>query len=397
MRASVSAATSRLGRVLSLSSLLLAAACGDAGLAEDPQEAPPAAPAGAVPDLYLTLVGEADEYPMEECARGVADALPLPAVVQVVVDTSRSMAWPPGWAPDSDEPPVDCESKWDITRAALTSALDDLPETTLLGMNLYPNVANSAASCIRNEVALPLDVLGSSQSPQRRALASKLESVEPRGGTPTHAAYRFGLQALESKTLRGNRFLVLITDGAPNYTASCAGGSEPVDSAPLVAEAARAFARGVRTYVVGSPGSEAARSALSRVAHAGGTGAAGCSAQGPTYCHFDMTGSRDLGRSLKGALAQVSEQLTSCEYTIPAAPSDGAVDGELVNVIRTDRDGQKRLLLRAGDGRCDDGWTYSADGRRIVLCAETCLAAQREPGTRVEVLFGCQSAWRRPH
>lgn len=393
MRASPLGRSSPILRVFSLSILASAVAC-----AEAPSEgsSAPVSPGGAALDLDLTLDDATTERRIEACASGVAETVPLPPVVQMVVDTSASMAWPPGWEPDSKEPPADCDSKWDITRGALTTALGELSSATLLGVNFYPNVENGAESCVRNEIAIPMAALGDEGSEQRKRLSAELAAVRPRGGTPTHAAYRFGLETLERRRLWGNGFVVLITDGAPNFTASCAGGREPVDSAPLVAEAARALDRGVRTYVIGSPGSEPARSALSRMAIAGGTGADDCSHDGPRYCHFDMTGAADLGRSLEAALSRVSEALTRCEYGIPQAPAGMAFASDLVNVLYTPRNGSPELLSVNEAGGCTDGWAYSADGRRIVLCEETCRAAQREPGTRLEVVFGCQSAWRTP-
>lgn len=381
--------------------LLCAAACSAAP--DDSSASALTDGSGGAPVIDLGLVqGDARRDtplgPGEACATGIAESQPLPAIVQMVVDTSGSMAWPPGWQPETHrEPPRSVESKWDITRRALTAAVDDLPAATLLGVNFYPNVAHGSRSCVNNELALAIAPLGADHSPQRRRFDAKLAAVEPRGGTPTHAAYRFGVETLGARTLTGNGFVLLITDGVPTYTATCSGdGRDAVDSAPLIAEAAKARKeRGIRTFVIGSPGSEGARAALSRVAEAGGTGAPGCSHEGPRYCHFDMTRSTDLGAALERALADISAELVSCEYTIPAPPAGRSFDPERVNVLHTSSDGDTELLLRDESAACSEGWTYSSDRRRIVLCPTTCDAVRAAQG-RIDVLFGCMSEVRAP-
>jgi hypothetical protein len=50
---------------------------------------------------------------------------------------------------------------------------------------------------------------------------------------------------------------------------------------------------GIRTFVVGVPGSEPARTVLSSIAKQGGTAADGCDPQ-LGNCHFDMTMAKDL-------------------------------------------------------------------------------------------------------
>jgi hypothetical protein len=395
---------STLRSLMGLSGLvLLATATACAGAGEDgPHDAPAAERSQGNLALDLVLPEADGASPLaraEACATGIAETKPLPAVVQMVVDTSGSMAWPPGWEPESeDTAPRGVASKWDITKKALTDAVSELSGDTYLGVNFYPNVAHSSTSCVKNEVAVSIGALGAANSTQRRHFADGLDGARPRGGTPTHAAYRFGLATLGTRALAGNGFILLITDGVPTYTASCAGdGRDAVDSAPLVAEAAAAFEKqGVRTFVIGSPGSESARSALSRVAQAGGTGTPGCSHSGPDYCHFDMTEGGDLGASLERALSDISSELTSCEYAIPAGPAGRTLDLDRVNVLRTSRDGRTEVLLQDRSGDCSEGWSYSSDRRRIVLCENTCRDAQRDAGTRVEVLFGCETETRAP-
>ena len=109
---------------------------------------------------------------------------------------------------------------------------------------------------------------------------------------------------------------------AVDYALNCQGSGtqqDPADPTPLIPEAASALARGMKTFVIGSPGSEDARRSLSQMAEAGGTATEGCSHTGsPFYCHFDMTEEADFAVALRDALASISGLALSCAYDIPS-------------------------------------------------------------------------------
>jgi hypothetical protein len=204
----------------------------------------------------------------------------------------------------------------------------------------------------------------------------------------------FGLQQLAASPLPGNEFLLLITDGTPTCTIDCActEDNEPVDTQPLVEEAANALASGVRTFVIGSPGSEATREVLSQLATNGGTAKEGCADAGPNFCHFDMTTEPDLAQALGSALRQIATRLRSCEYPIPAPPAGQALDADLVNVLFTPNNGTSQTIFRdPSTSECRDGWQYSANGQNIVLCGDACSRVRVDPESTVEVLFGCET------
>lgn len=327
-------------------------------------------------------VGEGDA-----CVADSATADARPAVVQMVVDISGSMDRTPGG--DSSQ---GSDSKWDITREALIDSVVGLSDTTAIGVNFYPNVRRGDG-CIRNQVGVPLAELGGAPSTQRTRFESAVNSAEPRGGTPTHAAFRFGVETLAARSLDGERFILLITDGVPTYTLTCGGnGEDKVDSGPLIAEAGQVLStQGVKTFVIGSPGSENARDDLSRIASAGGTARASCSDAGPEYCHFDMTTEQDLGAALRKALTEIAGQIASCEYDIPAPPSGQVLDPARVNLVYTSAAGAVETILRDPSSGCTEGWQYSADGRSIVLCGPTCDRVKDDRGGKVELLFGCRT------
>jgi hypothetical protein len=147
-------------------------------------------------------------------------------------------------------------------------------------------------------------------------------------------------------------------------------------------------ASGVKTFVIGSPGSEGAREDLSRMAEAGGTAAPGCSHDGPTYCHFDMTEEQDFAAALTEALGTISGLALSCSYDIPDPSGAQTLDPSRVNVLFTAPGAETELILQDASGACNDGWQYSDDGARVLLCGGTCDRVRDSDGT-LTLEFGC--------
>lgn len=338
------------------------------------------------------IVGLVDDSASEglACVDQFVGVTELPPVIQFVVDTSGSMSWVPGTErlPDAGE-----RSKWDITAEALASAIANMPDAAAVGISYYPNVAGGGPECHRPIAAAPIDRL----TPEHRALIERVNAEQaPEGGTPTHAAYEFGVQQLQAATLAGSRFLVLITDGIPTFTLECGGdGQARVDGAPLIASVEERFrGEGIQTFVIGSPGSEAARDELSSMASVGGTGTPGCSTAPPGDCHFDMTGAPDFSAALSQALGDIAEATLGCDYAVPEPPPGRSrIDLNDVSVVLESAGSPISEFLRSTSDECESGWQYSADQTSIVLCRSTCDELTRrvsaDPGISVRVKFGC--------
>lgn len=335
------------------------------------------------------LVGEMSEQD-SACVDELVPTAARRPVIQFVVDTSGSMSWVAGTerSPEAGE-----QSKWQITQQALATAIDDMPDAVAVGISYYPNAEGSGAMCYQSLVAAPIAPL----SPSHRALIRQVNAAQsPRGGTPTHAAYELGVEQLESAGLDGSRFLVLMTDGIPTFTRDCGGdGRTRVDGAPLVSSVGERFQQAdVRTFVIGAPGSEAAREELSEMALAGGTAASGCSHTGPESCHFDMTSERDFSSALKLALGEIAEATLACDYAIPAPPVRQRLDYSDVSVVLESGGAQLRELARAASEACDAGWRYNDDRTSIRLCDSTCdelkALSSADPGIAVRVKLGCR-------
>ncbi len=313
------------------------------------------------------------------CATATKTADAVPPVMEMVIDISGSMGQP---APGGG-------TKWSVTRDALGQAITAMPDTNALGMTLYPDT-NGFGSCINAQQEVPIAALGPTGSTQRQTVQSTLQGANPQGGTPTHDAYLFGLNQLVASPLPGNKFMILITDGAPTYSLGCKGnGQSPVDNTALIGQVTNATNGGVRTFVIGSPGSETARTDLSKMATAGQTALPGCSDTGPSYCHFDMTTSTNLAQSLNDALATISGAALSCTYDIPPPPSGQTLDPGKVNVEYTPSGGSSQDIVQ--DPTCGNGWKYSTDGKQIILCGPACDMVKNDPNGTINIVFGCNT------
>jgi hypothetical protein len=321
----------------------------------------------------------------DACVGQSAGAEASDAVLELVVDTSGSM--------DQNAPGVR-GSKWTATRQALLDAIDAMPPRTSVGVVFYPDLANDpGGACFDGRADVDIAALDANGSTQRQQIRSAFQNQSPEGGTPTHDAYRYGVQELEGSKAPGSRFAVVITDGTPTYSLGCEGTgliSDPVDPLPLVAEAAASRTSGVRTFVIGSPGSEGARESLSRMAEAGGTAIAGCSHRGPNYCHFDMTEERDFAEALSRALGQIAGLALSCTYDIPAPPGGATLDPTKVNVLFQPTGAEPEVILQSAEARCTEGWKYSQNQKQVELCSQTCDRLRQAQGS-LSLEFGCST------
>jgi hypothetical protein len=334
------------------------------------------------------------------CATSTMRSELLPSNMLFVIDRSASMACNPPPTTDSTTCEMTPErvslfspSKWEITRMALSNAIKALPDDTVVGISYF---SNDDACGVHSLPSVPLMALAESQ---RSAIESSLSNVEPDGATPlvgaTILAYRHLHDLSEQKKLRGKMFVVLLTDGEQ---------SEPCTDAERCSSAASCTKLlvedevpkaaspevGIRTFVIGAPGSEPARTVLSQIAKNGGTAPAGCDVAAGT-CHFDMTVRTQFDTALADALSQISGRALSCELSLPEGDDD--VDRQRVNVVYSPADGSAPVLIVQDDrAGCDDGangWQYTADAKKIRLCGAACEAVRADHGARVDVVLGC--------
>jgi hypothetical protein len=338
-------------------------------------------------------------------AKDVQEAKLTPANLLFVIDKSGSMECNP---PDGDaqlgamcenfprKEDMNAPSKWEVTRDALAMALDTLAMQANIsaGLSVFPKGTASNSCQVDAAPEVPIAPLNAAQ---RGAIGDVLDAVDPAGLTPiagaTILSYAHLSAQLRARELTGNTFVVLLTDGAE----TCREEELP----PLVDEDvpnARLF--NIRTFVIGAPGSEQARGLLSQIAYEGGTAtSASCDHSGDLTdddtgdCHFDMTTSTDFAADLNDALLAISRTKTlSCTFDVPTNPSGGGVNLNEVNVEFQPGDGDVEEVLNVAGQDCAndvDGWQYSADKSKIILCGPICDRVQADPEGQVSIVLGC--------
>lgn len=369
-----------------LSALLLLTACSVGGPGGTPSSdggEPPTDASGA-PDARSYDAGRfIPDTGFMACETTSAFADPLPATLLFQVDTSGSMncrASDHSCAAGPTTPPPD--SRYNVFLDVLEPALAALPDSTLVGAMHYP----VTFSCARDEMLTDIGPIATTRGP----MMSALSAINPEGITPTRDAVVYALGRLRARSDEEARHLVLATDGAATVCLGCDASCAPdrLDNDELIEDVHRAAEQdGIRTFVIGVPGSSSYRPVLSKMAIAGGTARAGCSESGPNYCHYDLTDpALDFATALAAALEEIGEAVLSCEYTIPPNP-DGTFDPMKVNVRVTDESGETTTIPR--DRSRTNGWDFSDDGERILLHGPACDQALNLRMGRIDVLFGC--------
>lgn len=334
-----------------------------------------------------------------ECAKDVQAAKLTPANLLFLIDKSGSMNCnpPEGDAalnarcadfPIKEDP--NQPSKWEVASDALAGALATLAEqpNTRAGLTLFPVADQCGVSA---DPAVEIDKLSAAHA---RVISDALGDVSPSGDTPLAGATILSFlhlsEMIRNHELVGNTFIVLLTDGAETCKVS-----ELEKLLETDVPNARLF--NIRTFVIGAPGSEEARALLSQMAFEGGTASsADCDHGGDQPdegdCHFDMTKSKDFAKDLDAALQAISRtKVLSCEYDVPTNPDGGGVDLRNVNVSYQPGTGGRAEDVKQDDAPCDEanGWRYSDDHTKIMLCGSICDRVQADPAGTVSIVLGC--------
>jgi hypothetical protein len=297
-------------------------------------------------------------------------------------------------------------SKWAITREALREAITALPDNAAVGLLYYPNMptspsesARDVSACVNVDTQIPVERLGEAGSLHRLRIDDSLGHAKPNGATPTHDAYAYALMnGLGQVQLAGQPYMLVITDGAPTLAQGCLGPGVPQSPQPtepiLDAIWGARSNRGIRTFLIGSPGSEDngaggdMRPWLSTGAVLGGTAIPGCNVQGPNYCHVDLVDESDFASALRARLSQIVGQLVSCSFELPVEPDGAALDPTRMNLLFTPSTSEEpQLVVQNPEANCYFGWQRHEN--TLELCGQTCDIVRRDPGAKLELLLGC--------
>jgi hypothetical protein len=361
----------------------------------------------------LLAAGGSSVTPPEACATAAYESTLLPSSILFLVDRSGSM--------NCNLPPITtsaaCEatatradtsqpSKWTVITSTLSAALDELATVpnTSVGLAFFSTNDECGSTAAPSVGVSPL------AAPQVSALKGALAGATPAGGTPIIGSMILGFQHLH-QTLQapGNRFIVLVTDGADSCADqyAAAGVTGDVQARLLDVELPKAISVNIRSFVIGAPGSEAARGLLSKIAFAGGTPsgeACDHTSADPAPgagCHLDMTQSTDLASDLATALRGITGQAAmTCEFAVPQGEAGQALDPTAINVDyfvagnNADPSAKVELgLVPDNAAPCPggvNGWQYNDDRTKIRLCSEVCDRVLSDLSAQIVVSVGCE-------
>jgi hypothetical protein len=197
-------------------------------------------------------------------------------------------------------------SKLEIVEDALSTAFNQLLPTmanqpvTRAGLHYF---STDDTCAVNTDPLVPVTQV---TPPFLDQMRTAMKQLIPNGTTPIVNGLTSMYQYIGAQALPGDKHIILVTDGADTCT-NQQGISELIQKGTP-----DALNAGVRTWVIGAPGSENARSMLSKIAKAGGTGKANCDVGNTAAtgnCHYDMT-QGDFATSFATALQQILAAVT---------------------------------------------------------------------------------------
>lgn len=291
-------------------------------------------------------------------------------------------------------------NKWQAVAASLRDALGPNKEKLSLGLELFPYGVTSADACAlptgEAAIEVPIGPGGSTLD----TIVSRVSSVSPGGATPTAKALAAAKEYFTTgagKALSGDKYVILATDGGPNCNSAltcgadtcttnidgnCSSGNccDPsisritcLDGDGVKEQLAALRTAGVRTFVVGIPGTEAYKTWLDAFAEAGGI----TSPTGPDK-YFSVSAAGGVAGLTSVFSLITGEMITACRINLERA----APDPTKVNVYVDDES-----IPQGGD----DGWEYdeSTDPPSIVIKGKTCEQVKSKGARAITVEYGC--------
>ena len=372
---------------------------------------------GGRTDVSPDCEGPPTPETMDLCGEQVVPVVVNRPTLYFVLDVSGSM-FEPLPADDAGSSQGDPLTKLEASQAAILSLTLEHGHRIRYGLATFPGPDTGASSLLGcgagQEVFTaregdPLLCLNRPGGEVQNAFATTVRSLSVGGGTPLSAT----LQVLESTitALPQPAFVVLLTDGAPNCNeeATCEasacipnleGGALPsgrctdsfnccdsdevsAEDLPYIGvpeamcvdgdaslEAIETFAAaGVRTFVVGVPGSDAYRGLMNAFAEAGGT------ARDGEVAYFDVRKVGDLSDALAAIGAETSQ---SCTVSLEEQSSRP----DLLNVYF-----DAELVHQGGV----NGWSSSGDELTFHGAACDQIAAGRV--TQIHLISGCPTVY----
>jgi hypothetical protein len=278
--------------------------------------------------------------------------------------------------------------RWGGSRDGVKAITEALDTTINFGLMTFP----SDEECGTGSVNVPV-------GPETAgAIAQTLDAMDPNGATPTRVSLEAARDALLSivpgpDEVARPKYVLLVTDGAPNCeegsmppipdTSVCLTAPDPFQCiTDLLAMAASAVdqaavdatvsaiqdlaADGVKTYVIGYSTQNVANlaAALDMMAAAGNTG---------DTQHRPVENRDNLVQEFE----EIAGVAVSCEFVL-----DEAVDDP--SKVLVTLDGEKLTVNEP------DGWTISADNRKVTVQGSACTTLQSGGDHKLLVQLKCE-------
>lgn len=312
-----------------------------------------------------------------------------------VVDRSGSMSIPIS--------AMDKRTRYEVLREALVKLARAVGPTTNIGAAVYPSADKACgpgAPVMNISPGDSMDYITTNTfGPTAKAFDAAI-NVPTTGSTPTGPT----LQALKAKlkSFGPNTFVLLATDGGPNCSETpppkcdisectlnidkanmvctpkfncCDPANGPeyssgfcLDNAGAETAAKELLADGIKTIVVGIPGTENYSLLLDNMAVAGGFP----NTMG-NHKYFSAGSVDELSAVFTQIAASLPVQCAVVLYGVPSDPNQVNLyfDGKVVPASAT------------------DGWTYAADGKTLDLHGSSCDAMKTNAVQQVFATFGC--------
>jgi hypothetical protein len=278
--------------------------------------------------------------------------------------------------------------RWGGSRDGVKAITEALDTTINFGLMTFP----SDEECGTGTVNVPVGPQAAS------AIAQTLDPMDPNGATPTRVSLEAAKDALLAITsgpdeVARPKYVLLVTDGAPNCeegsmppipdTSVCFTAPDPlqcitdlfamaanaVDQAAVdatVAAIQELAAEGVKTYVIGYSTQNVPNlaAALDEMAAAGNTG---------DTQHRPVENRDNLVQEFE----EIAGVAVSCEFVL-----DEAVDDP--SKVLVTLDGEKLTVNEP------DGWTISADNRKVTVQGSACTTLQSGGDHKLLVQVKCE-------
>lgn len=300
------------------------------------------------------------------------EVITTPGNLLVIFDRSGSMRSDWGNAP-----------RFEVAGNALRNALMPLQDSLTVGGVFFPSpaVVNSNCACgfanftnwlpggcCLGDSSCTVNAIDQADQisfrPGAQFIADLPNHWEGSGGTPLQQGVEQAAAALANAVYDGPMSVLIVTDGQP----TCGSQDQPVITQVTAWEQ-----QGIKTYVVGLPGSEGARNLLNQIAMVGGT-----------MSYIDPANAADLQTRLETIVSStVQSGFDSCSITLN--PPAAVPDKLQLTVVENGMELEVQRNLGASGG-----WSISSNGVNVELIGVFCDNAQAGLYPELQFKFGCE-------